>query len=401
MHDIARAAAEAADTPSFDDVVARGRRLRGRRQALAVTGSALAVAAVIGATQLLGMGGGHHKIEPGPAHQPSVSGSVHATGPADRVVDAPGAWIADATLIGDGGAAVVWRERPHEDWAVAVSGDDFATRAALPLPYAGDVVAAGERVIVRDEAHLRLWVVDPSGVRRPVGLAGGVGPVASGEVAVTQSRWGLVAVDPVSATAHRVPEPAGGVVDVDAYGGRLSFVSEHVTGGATDTVTYHWSDDGGATWASAAFDKVWNSTVQIVPTGSGADHVLAISTSNKAIKPLGSVLTLPAGGGAFTETQYAGPVATFSGAWVVDGQLRLLGDIWGRSTRPEESGVFRWVGGRLEHVSSSAPQATDAEQSALVDVDDTDGGPSLLIAVGVSLYRSTDGGTTWDEIAAR
>ena len=125
--------------------------------------------------------------------------------------------------------------------------------------------------------------------------------------------------------------------------------------------------------------------------------MIAISTSDGAIAPLASVLTMPADGGGFTETPYDGELATFSAAWVVDGEIRFLGDLWGNDG-PRESGVYRWVDGRLELIPSSAPEVTDADDSTLVDVVDTDGGPTLLIGVDDRLFESTDGGATWQAI---
>ena len=60
-----------------------------------------------------------------------------------------------------------------------------------------------------------------------------------------------------------------------------------------------------------------------------------------------------------------------------------------------------WIDGRLELIPSSAPEVTDADDSTLVDVVDTDDGPTVLIAVDDRLFESTDGGATWKAIAAR
>ena len=84
----------------------------------------------------------------------------------------------------------------------------------------------------------------------------------------------------------------------------------------------------------------------------------------------------------------------------MDGEIRFLGDLWG-DTAPRESGVYRWDDGSLELVPSSAPEVTDADDSTLVDVVDTRGGPTLLIAVDDRLFASTDGGARWRSIAAR
>ncbi|MDZ5621642.1 hypothetical protein SFC88_12430 [Nocardioides sp. HM23] len=398
MHDIAHAAADAAAVPSFDDVLARGRQQRNRRHALTVGTAGLAVAAIVGGVQLLGPGESTAP-QPAPSSPTTVIEDDPSTGSAlDRFVDAPSAFIGDAAVTEDGATAVFWRTADREQSGLAVSADGYGTRHLARLPIPGEVSAAGDRFLVRDEAMSELWVAGAGGKWTRVEVAGAEAPVADGEFPVAMSD-GLFAVDPATATAHPVPNPAG-LYDVEFYGGRLSAISTHVSGGEVDETTYHWSDDGGASWYSATFEMAWDSLNHVVPTKAGASHVIAVSTGRKPIKPLGSVLTLPADGGAFTETAYDGELATVSAAWTVDGEIRFLGDLWG-DERPRESGVYRWAEGRLELVPSSAPEATDADDSTLVDVVDTDGGPTLLVAVDDRLFSSTDGGATWQAIAAR
>ena len=294
--------------------------------------------------------------------------------------------------------AVFWQVADREPSGLAVSADGYATRSLTRLPIPGEVFTAGDRFLVRDEAMSKVWIAGPDGEWTKVEVAGPEAPVADGEVPVSMSD-GLVAVDPGTARAHPVDAPEG-LFRIDYYGGRLtatSTVNDSDTG--QQDVTYHWSDDGGATWKTANFTIAFLWSAQVVPTAAGSDHVIAIARDG-AIAPLAAVLTMPADGGGFTETPYDGELATFSGAWTVDGEIRFLGDLWGNDS-PRESGVYRWVGGRLELMPSSAPEVTDADDSTLVDVVATDGGPTLLIAVDDRLFASTDGGATWQAIAAR
>jgi hypothetical protein len=401
MHEIAHAAADAAHVPDYEEVLARGKRRSRVRNGLVTGVAAAAVAAIIGGVQLVGPGesGAPQPAPPGPRPTPTeVDEDRSGSSALDLFVDDPEAFIGDAAVLGNGATAVLWRTPEREQSGLALSADGYGTRHLARLPIPGEVFAAGDRFLVRDEASSILRVADPGGGWTRVEVAGAEAPVADGEFPVAMSD-GLLAVDPATATAHPVPNPAG-LYDVEFYGGRLSAISTHVTGTGVDESTYHWSDDGGASWQSATFEMAWDSLQHLVPTPAGAPHVIAISTGRKPIKPLGSVLTLPADGGEFTETPYDGETATVSGAWVVDGEIRFLGDLWGASA-PRESGVYRWDDGSLELVPASAPEVTGADDSTLVDAVDTPGGPSLLFAVDDRLFASTDGGGTWEELAAR
>lgn len=399
MHDIAHAAADAARVPDFADVLARGRRRSKVRNGVVAGVVAAAVAAIIGGAEFLGPDESSAP-QPAPPRPPTtvIDDEPSDRDALDRFIDDPNAFIGDAAVTEDGATAVFWLGADREQSGLAVSADGYDTRHLARLPIPGEVFTAGDRFLVRDETMSKVWVARPDREWTRVEVAGPHAPVADGEFPIAMSDE-LVAVDPATATAHPVSSPSG-LFDIDFYGGRLSAMSTDVTGGEVIDVTYHWSDDGGANWESATFEMAWDSLEQIVPTEAGADHVVAISTSEESIKPLGSVLILPADGGAFTETPYQGELATVSGAWAVDGEIRFLGDLWGDDS-PRESGVYRWIEGRLERLASSAPEVTDAEDSTLVNVVETDDGPTVLIAVDDRLFESTDGGTTWEAIAAR
>ncbi len=398
MHDIAHAAADAARVPDFADVLARGRRRSRVRNGVVAGVAAVAVAAIVGGAQLLGPGESSAP-EPAPSPPTTVIDDEPPTKHAlDLFIDDPNAFIGDAAVTEDGATAVFWQTADREQSGLAVSADGYDTRHLARLPIPGEVFTAGDRFLVRDQAKTKVWVAGADGEWTRVEVSGPQAPVADAELPVAMSD-GLVAVDPATATAHPVSTP-GGLFDIGVYGGRLSAISTDVPGGEVTEVTYHWSDDGGANWGSATFEMPWDSVEQIVPTEADADHVVAISTSEESIKPLGSVLTLPADGGSFTETPYDGELATFAAAWTVDGEVRFLGDIWGNDS-PRESGVYRWVDGRWELIPSSAPDVTDVGDSTMLDVVATDEGPTVLIAVDDRLFQSTDGGATWQEIAAR
>lgn len=403
MHDITQRAAEAAHVPSFDDVLARGQRRRRIRNGAVAGIAATAVVAIIGGVQLVDPGGGNipqpAPSVPTPTPTPTDEEPTEATDASelDQLVDDPGALVVDAAVTGNAATAVLWQVTGRDQSGLAISGDGYATRHLQELPIPGEVVSAGDAFLVRDQTMSKAWVAGPDGSWTRVVVAGPEAPVTEGEVPLAMSS-GLIAVDAATARAHPVNAPDM-AWEIDFYGGRLTAVTTVIDGSGTEEVTYQWSDDGGASWQSAGFDRKAMSTEVVVPTAAGTPHVIALNRSG-GVAPLDSVLTMPAEGGGFTETSYGGERATISGAWAVDGEIHFLGDLWGESA-PRESGVYRWDDGSLDLVPSSAPEATDADRSVLVDVADTRGGPTVLIAVEDRLFRSTDGGATWEEIAGR
>lgn len=401
MHDIAQAAADAAQVPSFDEVLTRGQRRRNVRHGLTVGAAALVVAAIFGVTQVIGDNGGRD-IEPAPG--PTEPTTVIDDGPPmsspEWIVDHRQAQIGDAAVTEGGATAVFWRVVDHQRWVLAASDDGFSSRAVDPLAIPGDITAAGDRFLVNDQARSKLWLVDPAGEQVRVAIDGPEAPVGEGEVPVGMGT-DLVAVDPVSATAHPVPVPEG-TYDIGAYGGRLSGITSVIDGAGRRLATYHWSDDGGATWQSTSFDAGELGSPEVVPTAAGGDHVIIVLGDGATIGPLTAVLTMEPGADELTQTDYEGEQASQTGAIVVDGELRLFADLWGDgSGPPRESGLYRWVDGRLDRIASENPEVTDVQERTLVDVVDTPGGPTLLIAVDNRLFRSSDGGGTWEELAAR
>ena len=401
MHDIAQAAADAAQVPDFGDVLARGQRRRNVRHGLVAGAAALTVATIVGATQVLG-GSNGRDVEPAPSPTPTItteiSDGVAADGP-ERIIDDPDARIGDAAVTADGATAVFWRLLDQEPWALAVTDDGFATRSEWRLAIPGDVIAVGDRFIVRDQALSKVWVVEPDGDRRQVEVSGPVGPVGQGEVSVATSADGLVAVNPETATAHPVDMPEI-AFDVESYGGRLSLVSSYVPASGQVEATYHWSDDGGASWQSTSFDAGELGNPTVVPTPAGTEHVLTLTGDGGG--SLISVLTMPAAGGGFAATEYDGELTSVIGTFVVDGEVRMFADLLGDgSGPPRESGLYRWADGRLDRISTENPEVTDVQDRSLVDVDATADGPSLLMASGAALFVSADGGVTWDELPAR
>lgn len=404
MHDIAQAAADAAHVPEFGEVLARGERRRAIRHGVAAGVAALAVATVVGAVQLVGTGDGPGP-EPAPSPTvptPTVSDPVTTAvdGPSE-IIDHPAAQIADAAVAEDGSAtAVLWRVVNRDPYGLAVSDDGFATRSTWRLPIPGDVVVTGDRFLLRDQTMSRLWVVDGGGDRRAVEVSGPEAPVGDGEVPVATSS-GLVAVDPAAGTAHPVAAPEQ-AFEIGTYGGRLTAITTVIDGRGQREATYHWSDDGGASWRAVSFDAGELGGPEVVPSAAGTDHTLVVRGDGATIGPLLAVMTMAVGADAFVVTEYDGEQASLAGAWVVDGELRLLADLWGDGTGPpRESGLYQWEDGGLERIPTTTPEATDVQSSELVSAVAGPDGPELLVAVEASLWQSSDGGDTWRVVPVR
>lgn len=407
MHDIARAAADAARIPDFADLQRRGERRRNVRTGLAAGAAALAVAGILGATQLLG-GDGGEDISPAPSPAPSeTTHETESTGPtgAAAIIDHPDAQVVDAAVTpGDvDNRAVVWRVVDKVKHGLAITDDGFITRTDVLLPHAADVVAGVDgRFLVRDRVILdRLWVTDVGGELVRVQVSGAEAPVGPGEV-VVWIETGLVAVDTGTGAAHPVPMSPGGDWEVREHAGRLTATSTHISSNGDRTSTYHWSDDGGATWQRQTFEPGELGNAEVVPTPAGSEHVVLLLGDGATIGPLTAVLTMPAEGGGFTTTEYDGEQTSQSGAFVVDGELRLLADRWGDGTGPPtESGLYRWDAGTLVRIAVDDPDPTAIPERTLVATDTSEAAPVRWVAAGDELFESANGGLAWDELRAR
>lgn len=131
-----------------------------------------------------------------------------------------------------------------------------------------------------------------------------------------------------------------------------------------DHATYHWSDDGGATWQNAAFDAGELGSPEVVPTAAGGDHVIIVRGRRRA-----AVVRRPVGRRRWSAPR-VGPLP--------------LGRRPARPDHQREPGGHRRPG-------------ADARRRGRHPC----GGPTLAVAVDNRLFRSTDGGGTWEELAAR
>ncbi|WP_435770798.1 hypothetical protein [Nocardioides sp. SYSU DS0651] len=372
---------------------------------MALGTAAASVAAVVAVTQVVGSGNGG--APPGPVDRSSEAptatttrGTDHVTGLAALVDGAEARIVSMAVTTGDPeGMATVWQVEDGRA-VLALTDDGYATRTLLEVPTTTRVHQAGRGrfVLVDGLPTKRVRVVASDGTTTPVTVSPSEAPLAEGEVPIvtgTQSRQIVgVATD---GTAHRVPTPKG-MVDVRSLGGRL-------VGIAFDrTAVYHWTDDGGATWDARdlGVDTVFASPLESPP---GHDHAVVEGADGATLFPLVALHTASAGDPTeWTRTALQDRAVhwTVDGGWVdADGvRLLLTGEPAGRRRGPSEAGVFRVVDGELEKVSGLGDVRKDGSlQMLLVEYAD---GPVVWIAgEGHEVWRTTDGGVTWEPFRAR
>lgn len=410
-HDVAHAAAYAAVVPDYRSIARRGQKRRNTKYGLLAGAAALAVVGAVGVTQI---GGGGGSNEPGPVERPSptVTDPVRAVEGDHPIVDGAGARpVAVAVSPGDPETmAVVWERGAKR--AVVVTDDGFATRRVvrtLPITslYAGP---DGSFVVVEGWRADSLRIVDAGGRDEVVRDSGAEAPLAEGELAVVTGRpgvdRGVLAVDVSTGDAHPVPVPDG-VHQLWVHGGRLMGL-----GGGSAEMSYHWDDDGGATWQDADLAVNPGALGVVVPGPAGGPHAI-IESSYRGAAPYPVVSVQHATASEVWSLKYIGDGSvTFSSAFHYGDEVRFFGTVWDeQGTEAVDHGLFRIAEGEtrfvpsedIEKVSTSRPDVTDLQDVPIVGLENADG-PVIWIP-GVpgqgSVWRSADGGVTWEEHAAR
>ncbi|WP_182377363.1 hypothetical protein [Nocardioides sp. WS12] len=405
--DVARLAADAAQVPDFESLARRGRGRRTRRQAGALAAAALAVAGIVGAVQVFGNGDGD--VRPGPADTPSPTApaSEASDGPSQAelaaVVDAADASILSmAVTPGDPERMAVLWQWEDQRWVLAWTTDGFATRSLRAVPSGSSLTAAADGAFVLREgwegAVLRL--LDDEGVSDPVAVADKVEPVGAGEVPVVLApEEGGTPVIAVAAdgTGHPIPVRAG-LDSLQSFGNRLAGFTYG------DGLTYYWSDDGGATWQDAdpgpgEFPPL------VVQSAIGQDHAIFEGGDGATLFPFVAIRTASAAAPdqwTRTEAEKGVDYFTLGGAWNEDGEIRVLASRWNDKDRLVDAGVWRVVGGSLEKVAGTHPEVTDSPDVAPLGFEYVDG--PVVWVPGTNpgeVWRTTDGGATWEQFAAR
>lgn len=411
--DVARLAADAAQVPDFDSLARRGRGRRTRRQAGALAAAALAVAGIVGVVQVLGNGDGD--VRPGPAETPSQTPSQAPSQAPTEGVDGPSqaelAGVVDAddasmysmaVTPGDPGSMATLWQWEDQRWVLAWTSDGFATRSLRAVPSGSSVTPAADGTFVLREGWegAALRVIDGDDVGDPIDVSLDESPVGAGEVPVVlvpeTGGSSLVSVS-ADGEAHTVPVPAA-LDSLQSFGNRLA---GFVYG---DGLAYHWSDDGGATWQDAdpgpgEFPPL------VVQSAIGQDHAIFEGGDGATLFPFVAIRTASAAAPAQwtrTEAEKDGDHVTLGGAWNEDGEIRVLASRWNSEDRLVDAGVWRVVGGALEKVTSNHPEISDQSDIGALAFEYVDGPVVWVPGKGPGeVWRTTDGGATWEQFAAR
>jgi hypothetical protein len=260
--------------PDFEQVAARGRRLRRRRRTLQVAASTSALCAAVA------VGIGLARVPGRDPVQDPVAPRTERPATAAEVLDDPRAVLDEgATAVSDTGAVLqrfriptadpcgrgssAWVWTPWEGeartWTDRVGG---RTVAALDGGFAvsapGPDCSAGRRA-----REVGAYVVDAGGRRTPISWSGRAGQVCASGPAGPRCQ-----VDVRTATGTLLPRP---VLDRPSAA-TFAMASRGPVRWArsVDSRTVHWSADGGATWQHHRTSLPAADDVQVTAAGSWA-----------------------------------------------------------------------------------------------------------------------------------
>lgn len=437
--DIAGAAARATRPPEFSALLARGHRRRHRRR-VATTVVACLTVVLAGAGALLGrdvLAGAPLPANPNPSPHHVDRTLDHQTPTAEQIVDGSGATVVQvAVAAADPDVrAVLWqvcyqRCRTRHA-AIAVTRDGFSTRVLVPVrdgayPF---LTPAGQSAFLVGGDGRRPYLLDAAeGTRRSLPRPGPEVPVRPGEVI---TRWGgagdrFVAVDPETATVHRIPLPARLQELQGDRAGRL----QGLTWPAPDhAVAVVWSDDGGAGWHEHRLAWAGRSMFQLLPSADEGTMAVLAGSDGATLFPYEGVERGTSDGAAWRRFPQPSPPAwaVDGGAVLPDGRLALALVPPERSaSRPEgrRAGLYvsqdadDWTHlSRLDPTTADAPRLghqladrlPDADLS-LVGVVGTAGATAhatVYLTEGLQpggssdVYAVDDGGRTWTRLKVR
>lgn len=303
----------------------------------------------------------------------------------------------------------------HQTYAVAVTDDGYANRAALALParHRPFLTAAGQAAFHVDLPGKLDVLVGGDGRQTPVVVSDDVRPLDAGEVLVPGAVARPVALDPDTATTHRVPLPAGTT--------HLPPLQQEPSGRLVG-VGYGqviWSDDGGASWEE-----------HVLPVGERALYAPVLSAD-------GDTIAVVAGSDGATVFPFLAVHRSADGGatWEVFEQSRRpLAYIEAQLVRPDGSllvNLLAWSDGTLDRPSANPVGLYESDGADWTDITYVDPGfvragsaesqrdwtPSLLDVVvhgdrqdlyatdagggSAQVYVSTDGGHTWESTRSR
>lgn len=231
---------------------------------------------------------------------------------------------------------------------MAVTDDGFVTSHVVALPASrsaiGLWVAGPRHFVVGPDDSDDLLVVDLAGLVQRVTTPGDDnGPLATGEVVVTgRQPWTWSAVDPVTATAHRLSTPRRTTELVSTPGGQLRAIVSWGRGSG-----YWVSDDRGATWRGAPLPGLVRGRENplLLPSAREDVHAVLLGGDGATLLPWGRVLRSIDGR---HWTSYAGPSDPTGyvdvGAVLADGRLLLDVIAWSDRDGPVDAPTGLWDG---------------------------------------------------------
>lgn len=393
---IERAAAEAADVPSYDALARRGERRRNVRHGLVALGSAAVVAIVLGLVQVAGGPGG--EVSPGPAETPTVTTSTDATDPV------PGSWATSDVAGSADGQLVALVRATGRRTELVVTDDGFATDTRFDVPEGSSVATLDDRRFLLAEGYDSdpLWVVDGAGDRTEVTLVDNATPLITlWETPVVlggADGTRVVAVDPDTAVAHRVPLKgirADAVRDAAVSGMRVTVLTAEPGGpdaedGGLRSV-YHWSDDGGRNWQEVPLDDQGLS--ELVPTAPTEPHLVIEGVDGATVFPFVALHRMEDGGSSFERTEIQAEQDGFPLAPVAhlrDGELVVV-------ARPSGARLRQPVVYRVDDDGTLTRTATTPAREGDIA---TDGNGVYWAGVGSDgpLFRTEDDSASWTRV---
>lgn len=396
--------------PRFDAVRSRGVRRRQRRRVVGVAGAAVVAAVVVlGGQAVMGRGVGPL---PGPAVSPAPAPTqpvptppvpVPPQGP-DRAAPSPDPVLLDLAVSPDDEdvRAGLWQRCPRRcaggRWELRLTRDGYATAgAAVPVAgrWAPMVTALGG-----DAFHLSAEtgasVVRADGSTSPVRVQPAAGPLAAGEVLVRRADGRPLALDPDRAVAHPLSAPEG-----------LAEVLAHADG---TLVGWTWSEEGaravwsrdrGATWQERPLATDASALLQVLPSAQPGTLALVEGGDGATLFPLGRVHRSTDGGETWETVDLPDDERAFLGAAGVDADGRLVVDVVEWSGDGGQRGIHVSDGADWSTLTLSHLHPEEAHRDLrMVATEDDLQIRSITDGVGV-VDVSTDGGETWDRLAAQ